>query len=82
MSELALKRTAVIVISQVLGFAIGYLIITVGFDLLQYVSSVQVSQSRTIAEYGIQYFLVTSVPIGITIMIWMDAFLETRILPD
>jgi hypothetical protein len=82
MSELNLKRTAVIVISQVLGFIIGYLIITVGFDLLQYVSSVQTSQSRTIAEYGIQYFLVTSIPIGLTIMIWMDALLDTGILPD
>jgi hypothetical protein len=82
MSELNLKRTAVIVISQILGFIIGYLIIWVGFDLLQYVSSVQTSQSRTIAEYGIQYFLVTSVPIGLTIMIWMDALLDTRILPD
>lgn len=82
MSELALKRTAVIVISQIIGFAVGYLIITVGFDLLPYISTVQVPQSRSIAEYGIQYFLVTSVPIGLTVMIWMDAFLDTRILPD
>lgn len=77
-----MKRLAVIVISQILGFIIGYLIISIGFDLLPYVSSIQTPQGRTIAEYGIQYFIVTCVPIGLTVMIWMDAFLDTRILPD
>jgi hypothetical protein len=82
MSALTLKRLAVVIISQILGFLIGYLIISVGFDLLSYVSSVQVPQGRSIAEYGIQYFIVTSVPLGIIVMIWMDALLDTRILPD
>jgi hypothetical protein len=82
MSALTLKRTVVIVISQILGFFIGYLVISIGFDMLPFVSSVQVPQGRSIAEYGIQYFIVTCVPIGLTIMIWMDAFLDTNILPD
>lgn len=82
MSGLTLKRLLVIVISQVLGFVVTYLIITVGFDLLPLFTSVESPQGVTIAEYGTQYFLVTMVPIGIVFMIWMDAFLDTKILPE
>lgn len=82
MSPLTLKRIIVIVISQILGFVTGALIISVAFDLLPLVSSIQTPQGRSIAEYGYQYFFWTAFPIGIVIMIWMDAFLDTHILPD
>lgn len=82
MSGLTLKRLFVIVLSQILGFLVGWLIISVGFSMLPLFSSIETPQNRTIAEYGIQYFLVTSVPIGIIFMIWFDAFLDTHILPD
>ena len=82
MSGLRLKQLAVWIISQVLGLITGYLIITVGFDALPLFTSVQTPQGISIATYGIQYFLVTSVPIGIVYMIWMDKFLDTGILPD
>lgn len=82
MSPLTIKRILVIVLSQVLGLLLGYLIITVGFNLLPAISSIQTPQGRTIEEYGIIYFLVTAVPLGIIVMIVMDAFLDTRILPD
>jgi len=82
MSGLMLKRLVVIIVSQVLGFLLAYLIITVGFDSLPLFSAIQTPQGRTIAEYGIQYFLVTAVPLGIVIMIWLDQFVDTRILPD
>lgn len=82
MSPLNVKRFVVIVLSQVLGFFISYLIITVGFDLLPLISSIQSPQGVTIQEYGIIYFLVTAVPIGIIVMIWLDALMDTKILPD
>jgi hypothetical protein len=82
MSGLTLKRLLVIIISQGLGFVLGYLIITAGFSMLPYISSIQTPQPRSIAEYGNLYFLVTSVPLGIIAMIWMDKFLDTGILPD
>jgi hypothetical protein len=82
MSALTLKRLIVIAISQVLGFVIGVLIISVGFDMLPFVSSIQTPQGRSIAEYGVQYFFWTFFPIGVVVMIWMDAFLDTKILPD
>jgi hypothetical protein len=82
MSTLNTKRLAVILLSQLIGFIIAYLIITVGFDLLPYISTIKTPQGRTPAEYGTIYFIVTAVPIGLIIMIWMDQFLDTRILPD
>jgi hypothetical protein len=82
MSGLTLKRLLVIVISQILGLIVGWLIISVGFNSLRWVSAVETPQGRSIAEYGIQYFLWTAVPIGIVIMIWLDKFVDTRILPD
>jgi hypothetical protein len=77
-----IKRLFVVVVSQVVGFLVTYLTITVGFNMLPAISSIETPQARTIGEYGIQYFLVTAVPIGITIMIWMDKYMDTRILPD
>ncbi|MFQ3647185.1 MAG: hypothetical protein SNJ54_00630 [Anaerolineae bacterium] len=82
MSPLNVKRLVVIVISQVIGFIIAYLIISVGFDLLPLISSIQSPQGVTIAEYGTIYFLVTAVPIGIIVMIGLDAVMDTKILPD
>lgn len=82
MSSLNVKRLFVVVVSQVLGLVITFLIITVGFDLLPLFSSIQTPQGTSPADYGLLYFLVTSVPIGVVIMIWMDALLDTKILPD
>lgn len=82
MSDLTLKRGFVIAISQALGLLTAYLIITLGFNLLPFFSSIEAPQGVTIGEYGIQYFLWTAVPIGIIFMIWMDKFLDTGILPD
>lgn len=82
MSGLNLKRLLVVVISMALGFLTAWLIIGVGFDMLPLISSIQNPAGVSIQEYGIQYFLVTAVPIGIIFMIWLDLFMETGILPD
>ena len=82
MSALTLKRLVVIVLSQVLGFVLGVIIIGPLFDMLPLVSSIQSPQGRGIAEYGYQYFFWTFFPIGVIVMIWMDKFLDTHILPD
>lgn len=82
MSSLTLKRIVVWVVSQVLGFLTALLIISVGFDLLPLFSSVQTPQGVSVQEYGIIYFIVTAVPLGLVYMIWIDRFVDTRILPD
>ncbi len=82
MSSLTIRRLIVWVVSMVLGLIVGYGIITIGFDLLPLFSAVQTPQGVSIEEYGIQYYLFTSIPIGLVFVIWLDAFMDTRILPD
>jgi len=82
MSSLTIRRIVVWVISMVLGLLVGYGIITVGFDMLPLFSAVQTPQGVSIEEYGMIYYLFTSIPIGLVFVIWLDAFMGTRILPD
>ena len=82
MSSLTIRRIIVWVISMGLGFLVGNIIITVVFDMLPLFTSIQAKQGISIQEYGILYFLFTSVPIGLVFVIWLDAFMDTRILPD
>lgn len=82
MSSLTMRRIVVWVVSMGLGFLVGYGIITVGFDLLPLFTSIQSPQGVSVDEYGMLYFLFTAVPIGLVFVVWMDAFMDTRILPD
>ncbi len=82
MSSLTIRRIIVWVVSMVLGLLVGYGIITVGFDMLPLFSAVQTPQGVSIEEYGVLYYLFTSIPIGLVFVIWLDAFMDTRILPD
>ena len=82
MSALTIRRLIVWVVSMVLGLLVGYGIITIGFDMLPLFSAVQTKQGVTIDEYGMLYYLFTSVPIGLVFVIWLDAFMGTQILPD
>ena len=82
MSSLTIKRLFVWGVSMVLGFVVAYLIITVGFDLLPLFTSVQHPSGTTPAYFGTIYFLVTAIPIGLIFVVWLDHFLDTKILPD
>ena len=82
MSSLTIRRIIVWVVSMVLGLIAGYGIITVGFDMLPLFSAVQTPQGVSIEEYGMLYYLFTAVPIGLVFVVWLDAFMDTRILPD
>lgn len=82
MSSLTIRRLLVWVISMILGFVTAFLIISVGFDLLPLVTSIQTPQGVTIQEYGNTYFLFTAVPIGLIYVTWLDYFMGTNILPD
>lgn len=82
MSSLTARRLLVWVVSMILGFVTAYLIISVGFDLLPLVTSIQTPQGVSIQEYGNTYFLFTAVPLGLIFVTWLDYFLGTKILPD
>ncbi len=82
MSSMTVKRIVVWVISMVVGFGLANLIISVGFDLLPLISSIQSPQGVSIEEYGILYFLFTAIPLGFAVLIWLDKFFGTEILKD
>lgn len=92
MSSLTVRRIIVWVVSMILGFVVGYGIITVVFDMLPLLhliplvgwlfEGIKSPQGISLQEYGIQYYLFTSIPIGLVFVIWLDAFMDTRILPD
>ena len=78
MSSLTVKRLAVFIVSLALGF-----VITVAFDLfvLPWMGP-QNGFPISLQEYGVQYFLWTMLPIAGIFLVWLDYFLDTRILPD
>ena len=82
MSGKNVKRLIVFVVSMALGFLTAYVVITLGFNMLPYISSIEVPQGRSIMEYGPQYFFWTFFPIGLVFMIWLDAIFGTEILND
>ncbi len=82
MSGLTLKRLIVVAVSQVLGAILTVLLVGPGFDILGVLLQIPAIRGISTATYGSLYFLATSIPIGLTIMIWMDQFVDTRILPD
>lgn len=77
MSSLAVRRLFVWVVGMVLGFVLAWLIITVGFPIIK-----PEAGSVSLAEFGHTYYLVTAVPIGLILVVWLDYFMDTKILPE
>ncbi len=73
-----LKRLIVWAVSMGLGVAVAAFIVIV---LLPSVP-VQGGNAISIEKYGAQYFFWTAFPIGVVFVVWLDALLDTRILPD
>jgi len=87
MSSLTVKRIIVWVVSTLLGLLSTWLIITVGFALLPSIHLPPIitpvnSEAISIARYGTIYFLTTALPLALLFMVWLDHFLDTKILPD
>ena len=78
MSSLGLRRLVVWGISMVLGFAIAAVFVTA---ILPWMGP-HGGNPISIPVYGIQYFFWTAFPIGLVFVVWLDYFLDTRILPD
>jgi hypothetical protein len=76
MSSLTVRRLIVWAVSFVLGFIVSVLILA-AFPII-----LPSAHSVSIQEYGMIYFLVTMVPIALVFVIWLDAVMGTKILPD
>jgi len=79
MSALTIRRLIVWVGSMALATLIGWLIITL---VLPALSPDPNAQGVTIDEFGRVYFITTVIPIGLTLVTWLDRFVDTRIWPD
>jgi len=82
MSAYRLKQLVVWLVAMGLGFITTYLIITVGFDLLPLISSIETPQGVSIETYGYLYFFFTMLPIGLVFVIILDGVTDAGILPD
>lgn len=61
------KRLGIGVISLLVGFGLTYIIV----NLI----------GTTLEEYGVYYTFFTSLSLGLAIAIWLDKFLDTKMLP-
>ncbi len=78
MSSLLVRRLVVFVVGFVLGGVISAAFVILVLPWLGPQNGIPIS----IAKYGYQYFFWTAFPLGIMFIIWLDYFLDTRILPD
>ncbi|MCS7071322.1 MAG: alkaline shock response membrane anchor protein AmaP, partial [Anaerolinea sp.] len=78
MSALTIKRIIVWVVSLALGFTITAVFVTAILPWMGPNNGNPISIER----YGIQYFFWTAFPLSLIFVVWLDYFLDTRILPD
>lgn len=78
MSSLTIRRIIVWVVSLGLGFIVTGAFVTLILPWMGPNNGNPIS----IQKYGMIYFLTTAVPIGLIFLVWLDHFLDTRILPD
>ncbi len=78
MSSLLVRRLVVFVIGFILGGAVSAAFVILVLPWLGPQNGIPIS----IEKYGFQYFFWTAFPLGIMFIIWLDYFLDTRILPD
>ena len=78
MSSLLIRRIVVFVVGLSIGAILSALFVTLVLPWMGPNNGVEIS----IQKYGIQYFIWTALPLGLVFVIWLDYFLDTRILPD
>jgi hypothetical protein len=78
MSSLTIRRIIVWVVSMGLGFLLTALFVIVVLPWL----GPNAGNPISIEKFGSLYFLTAAIPIGLIFVVWLDYFLDTRILPD
>ena len=78
MSSLLVRRILVFVV----GFVVGGILTAAFVTLVLPWMGPNAGFPISIQQYGYQYFFWTAFPLSIAIIIWLDYFLDTRILPD
>jgi hypothetical protein len=78
MSALLIKRLVVWGVSMALGYVISAAFVTLILPWMGPHNGVPIS----LEKYGNLYFLMTFAPLGMIFVVWLDYFLDTKILPD
>jgi hypothetical protein len=78
MSSLLVRRLLVFVIGFVLGSVVSAAFVILVLPWL----GPNDGNPIPISKYGYQYFFWTAFPLGVMFIIWLDYFLDTKILPD
>jgi hypothetical protein len=78
MSSLTIRRIIVWVVSMVLGFILAAAFIMLVLPWM----GPNAGNPISIQKYGTLYYITTAVPIGLIFVVWLDHFMNTRILPD
>jgi hypothetical protein len=61
---------------------IGIWVVSMGIGLLVSLAIVFVWLNTDMDRFGLKYFLMVAFSVGIILVIWLDYFLDTKILPD
>lgn len=77
MSSLAVRRAFVWVVSLVLGFLITWAFVVLVFPIL-----IPNEAGKGLDDYGLFNTILTTIPISLIFVAWLDYFLDTRIHPD
>ena len=78
MSSLLVRRIVVFVVGLGIGAVLSALFVTLILPWMGPHNGVAID----VEKYGIQYFIWTAFPLGLIFVVWLDHFLDTRILPD
>lgn len=78
MSSLLVRRLIVFAI----GFGLGFILTAAFVTLVLPWLGPNNGNPISIEKYGIQYFFWTAFPLGIFFIVWLDYFLNTKILPE
>jgi hypothetical protein len=78
MSSLLVRRLIVYVV----GFTLGAIVSAAFVILVLPWLGPNDGNPIPISKYGYQYFFWTAFPLGVMFVIWLDYFLDTKILPD
>lgn len=78
MSSLLIKRLIVWAVSLGISAVLTALFVTLVLPWMGPQNGFPIS----IQKYGIQYFLWTMLPLALVFLVWLDYFLDTKILPE
>lgn len=78
MSSLTVRRLVVWAVSLGVGVIVAALFVTLVLPWMGPHGGNPIS----IQTYGTQYFLWTALPLGLIVLVWLDRFMDTHILPE